>query len=124
MLILIGANDIGRGRDPFQVATNDMATLLSIIFSNAPNVYVGLAKITSLQNGNAGGLPYGNYATNVPIYNANLQNLVNQRRTLGQKVFLADMYSAVDYNTMFFGDHVHPNSLGLQAIAKEWLARL
>ncbi len=124
MLILIGANDIGRGRNPYQVATNDLSTLLDLIFSNAPNAHIELAKISSLQNGIAGGLNYGAYATNVPIYNAILQKMVNERRALGQHVFLADMYSAVDYSTMFFSDHVHPSSLGLQAIAKEWLARL
>lgn len=124
MLILIGANDIGRGRDPYQVATNDVATLLSLIYSNAPNVCVGLAKITSLQNGNVGGLLYGNYATNVPVYNALLQKLVNQRRATGQKIFLADMYSVVDYGTMFNSDHVHPNGLGLALIGDEWLAQL
>jgi len=123
-LILIGANDIGRGRNPYQVATNDMATLLSLIFSNVPGANVILAKATTLQNGTAGGLNYGAYATNIPIYNAALQAVVNQRRDLGQSVFLADMYSAVDYNTMFISDHVHPSSLGLQAIAKEWLTRL
>jgi lysophospholipase L1-like esterase len=124
MLVLIGANDIGRGRNPYQVATNDMATLLGLIFSNAPNTQVGLAKITSLLNGGAGGLNYGMYATNVTIYNAVLQKLVNDRRAQGQNVFLADMFSAVDYNTMFMGDHVHPNATGLQAIAREWLTRV
>jgi lysophospholipase L1-like esterase len=124
MLILIGANDIGRGRNPYQVATNDMATLLNIIFSNSPSQHVGVAKITTLQNGTAGGLTYGIYATNVMIYNAVLQKLVNERRAIGQNVFLADMYSAVDYDTMFIFDHVHPDVNGLAAIAREWLARM
>ena len=122
MLVFIGVNDIGRGRDPYQVATNDIPTLLNIIFSNAPGIHVGLAKITSLQNASLPG--YSTYAANVPTYNAMLQKLVNQRRALGQNVFLADMYSAVDFSTMFQGDHVHPNALGLQAMAREWLARL
>lgn len=121
MLILIGANDLGRGRNPWRVATNDMPGLLSVIFSNAPNANVLLAKTTTLQNA---GLGYGAYATNVPIYNAALQAMVNQRRALGQNVFLADMFSAVDYGTMFQGDHLHPNSLGLKAIAKEWATRI
>jgi hypothetical protein len=69
-------------------------------------------------------LNYGPYATNVLIYNAALQSMVNQRRALGQNVFLADMFSAVDYNTMFMPDHVHPNTLGLSAMAKEFLARI
>jgi lysophospholipase L1-like esterase len=121
MLILIGANDIGRGRNPWTVATNDMPTLLNVIFSNVPNANVILAKTTTLLNADLG---YSAYATNVPIYNAALQRTVNQRRALGQKVFLADMFSAVDYATMFLSDHLHPNPLGLKAIAAEWASRI
>jgi lysophospholipase L1-like esterase len=121
VLILIGANDIGRGRNPWTVATNDMPNLLGIIFSKVPNANVVLAKATTLQNASLG---YNAYATNVPIYNAALQAMVNQRRALGQNVFLADMFSAVDYNTMFNTDHLHPNANGLKAIASEWTARI
>lgn len=80
VLVLVGANDIGRGRNPYQVATNDMPNLLDIIFSNAPNANVILAKITSLQSANVGSPNYGVYYTNVSIYNAALQAMVNQRR--------------------------------------------
>lgn len=121
MLVLIGANDLGRGRNPRVVVTNHMSGLLNVIFSNAPNAHVILAKTTTLQNA---GLGYGAYATNVPIYNAALQALVNQRRAQGQRVYLADMFSAVDYGTMFLADHLHPNALGLRAIAQEWATRI
>jgi lysophospholipase L1-like esterase len=121
VMLLIGANDIGRGRNPYVVATNDMPNLLNLIFSNVPNANIIISKITSLQNAS---LNYGPYATNVLIYNAALQSMVNQRRALGQNVFLADMFSAIDYNTMFMSDHVHPNALGLSAMAKEFLARI
>jgi hypothetical protein len=124
VLLLIGVNDIGRGRDPYQVATNDMPNLLDIIFSNAPNANVILAKVTSLYNANLSGLNYAAYASNIPIYNAALQTMVNQRRALGQKVFLADMFSVVQRAVMFNGDNVHPNTTGLQAIAQEWFARI
>lgn len=124
VLLLIGANDIGRGRNPLQVATNDMPKLLDIIFSNAPNADVILAKITSLQGANLTGLNYAAYYTNVSIYNAALQAMVNQRRAIGQNVFLADMFSVVDIGTMFNLDHVHPNAQGLQAMAQEWLTRI
>lgn len=124
VLVLMGANDIGRGRDPWQVATNDLPALLDLIFSNAPNAHVLLDKTMTLQNATAGSLNYGAFATNVPIYNAALQTMVNQRRALGQNVFLADMFSVVDYTTMFNTDHLHPNPTGLQAIAKEWLTRI
>jgi len=124
VLLLIGVNDIGRGRDPYQVATNDMPNLLDIIFSNAPNANVILAKVTSLYNANLSGLNYAAYAANIPIYNAALQTMVNQRRALGQKVFLADMFSVVQGAVMFNGDNVHPNTTGLQAIAQEWFTRI
>jgi hypothetical protein len=123
VLLLIGANDIGRGRDPHYVATNDMANLLDLTFTNVPNAYIILAKITSLQNANISGLNYADYATNVPIYNATLQALVNSRRALGQNVFLADMFSVVNSN-MFMADNVHPNATGLKAIANEWFTRI
>lgn len=123
VLLLVGANDIGRGRNPRLVATNDMAHLVALIFSNAPNAHVLLAKITTLQDA-LGSTSYGAYATNVPIYNAALQAWVNQRRALGQNIFLADMFSAVDYGTMFMRDHLHPNQLGVTAIAQEWATRL
>jgi len=122
ILILIGANDMGRGRDPYRVATNDMPNLLALIFSKVPAAVVILAKATTLQDGSI--LGYGAYSTNVPIYNAALQKMVNQRQAAGQNVFLADMFSAVDYSTMFNGDHVHPNTSGLIAIAREWFARI
>ena len=111
-------------RDPYQVATNDMPNLLDSIFSNAPNANVILAKITSLVSANIDGLNYGAYASNVSVYNAALQAMVNQRRALGQNVSLADMFSVVNINTMFDSDHLHPNALGLQAIAQEWFARI
>jgi lysophospholipase L1-like esterase len=124
VLVLMGANDLGRGRNPWHVATNDMPALLDLIFFKAPNANVLINKAMTLQSATAGSLNYGAYATNVPIYNAALQALVNQRRTAGQNVFLADMFSVVDFATMFNGDHLHPNAAGLQAIAKEWLLRI
>ena len=89
VLIFIGANDIGRGRDPYQVATNDMPTLLDIIFSKAPNANVILAKTTSLMNANVGGLNYGAFSTNVSIYNNALQHMVNHKTY--HRGFVAEM---------------------------------
>lgn len=124
VLVFIGVNDIGRGRNPYQVATNDMPTLLDLIFSNAPNASVILAKITTLAL-NTTGLDYSSNWLNVATYNDALQAMVNQQRALGQNVSLADMFSAVGNSaTMFSSDGLHPNALGLQAIAQEWLARI
>jgi lysophospholipase L1-like esterase len=124
VLVFIGVNDIGLGRNPYQVATNDMPKLLDLIFSNAPNANVILTKITTLFY-NTTGLDYAAYYTNVSIYNAALQVMVNQRRALGQNVSLADMFSAVGINASWFNsDGLHPNASGLKAIAREWLARI
>src|SRR5262249_25709427 len=112
-----GVHDIGEHRDPFVLATNDIPRLLDLIFSNAPNVTVVLEKATRIENS------YGIQGTNIPIYNAMLQGTVNQRRALGQKVSLADMYSVVTYPTMFI-DGLNPNATGLQMVANEWLTRL
>jgi len=124
VLVLMGANDLGNGRDPWSVATNDMPAFLDMIFSNAPTAHVIVNKALTLQNAVTAPPVYGLFATNVPIYNAVLQQVINARRHAGQKVSLADMFSAVDYGTMFVSDHLHPNQLGLQAIAAEWLTRM
>ncbi len=124
VLLLIGANDIGRGRDPLQTATNDMSHLLDLIFAQAPNANIIVARITSLQNAMVGGLNYGAYYANVYLYNAALQAMVNQRHASGQNVFLADMFSVVDPNTMFNTDHLHPNPLGLATMAQEWFTQI
>jgi lysophospholipase L1-like esterase len=125
VLVLIGVNDIGHGRDPWFTATNDMSKLLRLIFSNAPGAQVILSKVTSISRASdVSGLDYSLYAANVPVYNAALQQAVNQRRAAGQNVCLADMFSAVSTTAMFGSDGLHPNALGLQAVAQEWLTRI
>ncbi|HWH71163.1 MAG TPA: GDSL-type esterase/lipase family protein, partial [Candidatus Sulfotelmatobacter sp.] len=121
VLVVMGANDIGRARDPYRVATNDMPRLLELLFSNAPNAHILLTKTTTLSNAVAG---YMTNAPNVPVYNSALQEMVKGRQALGQKVFLADMFSALDYSTMFDSDHLHPNWRGLNAMAKEFFDRI
>src|SRR5262249_30184484 len=66
---------------------------------------------------------YAPFATNIPIYNAALQMAVNQRRALGQRISLADLYSTISYPT-FFLDGLHPTANGLAAAANEGFARL
>jgi lysophospholipase L1-like esterase len=122
--VYIGINDIGRGRDPYFVATNDLPGLLDILFSNAPNASVILVKTSTIQGTPAHNGLYGSHANNIPIYGAALQAMVNQRRAWGQRVFLADMFSALDYNTQFDSDHEHPNTNGLAAVAREFATRI
>ena len=121
VLVVMGANDIGRGRNPYWVATNDMPHLLDLLFSNLPNANIIIDKATTLRDAVAG---YSTNIANIPIYNATLQVMVNNRRAAGQNVFLADMYSVVDYNTGFLSDHLHPNATGLTNMAREFFTRI
>jgi lysophospholipase L1-like esterase len=122
VLVLIGANDIGRGRDPYHTAYIDMTNLLDIILTKVPNANVIFTKITSLSNASLG---YGTYSTNVPIYNNALEQMVNQKRAEGLNVTLADMFSVNPYGSTFYmSDHLHANAAGLTNIATEWFTRI
>ena len=124
VLIMMGANDIGRGRNPYLVATNHLPALLDSIFGKLPAANIIVSKPTTLQNANVGMPLYSSFATNIHIYNTTMQSMINARRAQGQNVFLADLFSVVDGRTMFLSDNLHPNAAGLNAIAKEWLFRI
>jgi lysophospholipase L1-like esterase len=121
-LIDMGVNDMGRGRNPYFVATNDMAALLDMIFANNPAANIIVGKPTSITYASI--LGYLNYGTNMPIFCAALQSLVNARRAQGQNVFMADLFSAVSSPSMMRSDGTHPNTTGLSAMANEWLFRI
>jgi lysophospholipase L1-like esterase len=122
VLVLIGANDIGRGRDPYHTAYIGMTNLLNIILTNEPGANVIFTKITSLSNASLG---YAAFSTNVPIYNNALEQMVNQKRAEGMNVTLADMFSVNPYGTAFYmSDHLHANAAGLTNIATEWFTRI
>ena len=122
-LIDLGVNDMGRGRNPYFVATNDLAALLDMIFAGR------CRRLTSLSASRPASrtprsFAYLNYGTNMPIFCAALQSLVNARRAQGQNVFVADLFSAVNGLTMMKPDGTHPNAAGLSAMANEWLFRI
>jgi hypothetical protein len=121
-LIDMGVNDMGRGRDPYFVATNDMAGLLDLIFAKNPAANIIVGKPTSITYASI--LGYLNYGTNMPIFCSALQSLVNARRAQGQNVFVADLFSAVSSPSMMKSDGTHPLYSGLSAMANEWLFRI
>ena len=123
-LIDLGVNDMGWGRNPLVVATNNMAGLLNLIFSNVPTAQIIVGKPTSISKSVINSPVYSTYATNMPIFCAALQSLVNARRAQGQNVFLADFFSAVDPATMLEGDGTHPNPTGFNAMANEFMFRI
>jgi lysophospholipase L1-like esterase len=123
-LIDLGVNDMGYGRNPYLVATNHMAALLDMIFEKVPSAQIIVGKPTSITHASIGSPAYSTYATNMPIFCAALQSLVNTRRSLGQNVFAADLFSAVNPVSMLQSDGTHPNAVGFNAMAKEWFFRI
>jgi len=121
-LIDMGVNDMGHGRNPYFVATNDMAALLDMIFAKNPAANIIVGKPTSITYASI--LGYLNYGTNMPIFCSALQSLVNARRAQGQNVFVADLFSAVSSPSMMKPDGTHPIATGLSAMAREWLFRI
>ena len=123
-LIDLGVNDMGYGRNPYLVATNHMATLLDSIFAKVPAAHIIVGKPTTITGASIGSPPYSTYGTNMPIYCAALQSMINARQDQGQNVSFADLFSVVDGATMMQSDGTHPNAAGLSAMAREWSFRI
>jgi lysophospholipase L1-like esterase len=124
VLIDMGVNDMGRGRDPHHVATNDLSALLDLVFSNAPSAHIIISKPTTITYSTILSPPYDTYRTNMLIYCDAVQALATARRAQGQNVFVADLFSAVNGATMLNSDGTHPNATGLAAIASEMMFRI
>ena len=113
VLIDLGVNDIGHGRNPYQVATNDLPALLDLIFAKVPAANIIVSKPTTLTDSTL----YPAYGANMPIFCDAVQALATARRAQGYNVYVADLFSAVNGATMLNSDGTHPNSRGLSAIA-------
>ena len=120
----MGVNDMGRGRDPHHVATNDLSALLDLIFSNAPSAHIIVSKPTTITYSTILSPPYDTYRTNMLIFCDAVQALAGARRAQGQNVFVADLFSAVNGATMLNSDGTHPNATGRAAIASEMMFRI
>ena len=119
VLVDLGVNDMGQGRDPYQVATNNLSALLDMIFSKVPAAHIIISKPTTLTFSSL----YPFFGTNMPSFCADVQALGNARRAQGQNVFVADLFSVVSSN-MFNSDGTHPSSVGMSFIAKEMMFRI
>ena len=124
--VYIGVNDIGHGRDPFFVATNDMPNFLNLLWSNAPNATVMLCKSSSVEGTGAHSGQYQSNSANTKIYGAALQAMANQQRAQGKKLFLGDMFSVLQPVTtnLYKTDLEHPNAAGLPLVAREFATRI
>lgn len=124
VLIDLGVNDMGRGRNPYYVATNDLSELLDMIFARLPAAHIIISKPTTITYSIILSPAYQTYATNMYTFCDQVQALANARRARGQNVFMADLFSAVNGLTMLNSDGTHPNATGLAAIANEMMFRI
>src|SRR5262249_42101976 len=95
VLIDMGVNDMGRGRDPGFTATNDFSALLDLVFSNVPSANIIISKPTTITYSTILSPPYDTYWQNMHAYCGAVQALAAARRAQGQPVFVADLFSAV-----------------------------
>jgi len=123
-LIDLGVNDMGRGRDPNYVATNDLSGLLDMIFARLPSAHVIVSRPTTISYSTLLSPPYDTYYTNMFTFCTAVQGVATARRAQGQNVFVADLFSAITNQNMLNSDGTHPNATGLAAIAKEMMFRI
>jgi len=124
VLIDLGVNDMGRGRDPHFVATNDLSALLNLIFAKLPSAHIIISKPTTITYSTILTPPYETYYTNMYSFGDAVQALAAARRAQGQNVFVANLFSAITNRNMLNSDGTHPNAVGLAAIAKEMMFRI
>ena len=124
VLIDLGVNDMGHGRNPYQVATNDLSALLDMIFVRLPSAHIIVSKPTTISYSTILSPPYDTYRTNMLIFCDAVQTMAAARRAQGQNVFVADLFSAVTNTSMLNSDGTHPNATGLAAIANEMMFRI
>lgn len=124
VLIDLGVNDMGRGRNPYHVATNDLAALLDLIFTKVPSAHIIVSKPTTITFSTILSPPYNTYRTNMLTFCDAIQAVAAARRAAGQNVFVADLFSVVHGPSMLNSDGTHPNATGLSAIANEMMFRI
>ncbi|MGZ4973378.1 MAG: SGNH/GDSL hydrolase family protein [Limisphaerales bacterium] len=120
VLVDMGVNDMGRGRDPYHVATNDLSALLDLIFTKVPNAHVIVSKPTSISASTI--LTYGTHGTSMYKFSDAVQALATSRRAQGQNVYVADLFSAV--RTNLISDGTHPTAAGFSLLANEMMFRI
>ena len=123
VLIDLGVNDMGQGRNPYQAATNNLSALLDMIFSKLPAAQIIVSKPTTITYSTILTPPYLTYRTNMLIYCDAVQAMAAARRAQGQNVYVADLFSVVN-ESMLNSDGTHPNAIGLAAIANEMMFRI
>jgi hypothetical protein len=124
VLIDLGLNDMGCGRNPYQTATNDLSALLDLIFTRLPAAHVIISKPTTISYITPTPT-YHAYRTNMFIFCDAVQALATARRAQGQNVFVADLFSAVNNQNVLNSETAGPfSTAGFRAIANEMMFRI
>lgn len=89
--------------------------------STGPNVYVGNV-LRATDSFYAVGSPHSDAA--VALYNTRVSNSVNSLAQDGLNVVLVDVVSSQNRSTMMDADGLHPNDLGHETIANEFINRM
>ncbi len=128
VLLLIGTNDVTQNYDPggagFGGATGfgadaaqRLSTLVGNIFTYAPGVTLVLGSIT----------PFTDPAMEArgQSYNAFIPQIVSRYNGLGNRVFFADIHTALQNTALYTSaDGVHPTTAGYDRIAQTWYTAL
>jgi hypothetical protein len=128
ILLHLGTNDIigmeALNEDEFDVV-DDIDTLLNIIdaFEDSieTDIYVVVSKIINREDDSSTTIIAEDSITSA--YNNELENLVNSRIISGDKLFLVDQESALEYPDDLF-DGIHPTQTGYDKMADVWLSAL
>jgi lysophospholipase L1-like esterase len=113
VLLHIGTNDIAQDQGD---SADDVETILDAIDNFDEEITVIIAQIID-QN------PDNPDYQSVTVFNNNVETLVQDRITNGDKLILVDMENALTYPDDMF-DWLHPNDAGYQKMADVWFAAL
>jgi len=105
VLLHAGTNDMWAGAAGAQ---NRLGTLIDEITTRAPNALVVISNI----------IPWPQMASAVSQYNAQIPNVVEQRRLQGKNVLFIDQFTGFPSSEL--ADGIHPNTQGYVRMGAKW----
>ena len=118
ILLMGGTNDVFGGASGEEI-TQRLDALLSRIFAKDPRVKVLMANILPITVGKfSTGEVKPQFLTAASSFNKQVPKLVNRYRKQGRMIEFVDINASVRTDQLV--DHVHPNTEGMQQMAKVW----